>query len=104
MPHPDDVDLSSISTYENFSVSFDYKYSTVNFEKFLPKGNFGQYVGYDSGAIWRIGNPGNRNGRSNNPRLQFLNFLPNLIIVLERMESYHHLSLDHITRWYFRNC
>jgi hypothetical protein len=32
MPHPDDVDLSSISTYENFSVSFDYKYSTVNFE------------------------------------------------------------------------
>jgi hypothetical protein len=65
MPHPDDVDLSSISTYENFSVSFDYKYSTVNFEKFLPKGNFGQYVGYDSGAIWRIGNPGNRNGREN---------------------------------------
>ena len=64
MPHPDDVDLASISTFENFSVSFDYKYSTVNFEKFLPKGNFGQYVGYDSGAIWRIGNPGNRNGRA----------------------------------------
>jgi hypothetical protein len=37
MPHPDDVDLSSISTYENFSVSFDYKYSTVNFEKFYQR-------------------------------------------------------------------
>jgi hypothetical protein len=47
---------------------YHYKYSTVNFEKFLPKGNFGQYVGYDSGAIWRIGNPGNRNGRKRSIR------------------------------------
>jgi hypothetical protein len=33
--------------------SFDYKYSTVNFESSYQ--SFGQYVGYDSGAIWRIG-------------------------------------------------
>ncbi len=64
MPHPDEVDLGSISSFDNFSVSFDYKYSTVNFEKFLPKGNFGQYVGYDGGALWKIGNPGTRNGRT----------------------------------------
>jgi hypothetical protein len=54
MPHPDDVDLSSISTYENFSVSFDYSILLLTL-KVLTKGNFGQYVGYDSGAIWRIG-------------------------------------------------
>jgi hypothetical protein len=29
-------------------------------------------------------------------------FLPNLIIVLERMESYHHLSLDHINQMVFQ--
>jgi hypothetical protein len=48
-------------------------------------------------------NPGNRNGRENGQsETSIPKFLPNLIIVLERMESYHHLSLDHINQMVFQ--
>lgn len=60
--HNDDIDMGNIGIYGNTSVVFDYKYSTVKFERFVPSGDFGQYKGYDSGAIWKIGNPGVRNG------------------------------------------
>ena len=65
MPHNADIDLSAIQTYDTYSMQFDYKYSTVKFEKFMSNyneknGNFGKYVGYDGGAIWKIGNPGAR--------------------------------------------
>ena len=68
MPHNADVDLSAIQTYDTYSMQFDYKYSAVKFEKFMPNynektGNFGKYVGYDGGAIWKIGNPGARAAR-----------------------------------------
>lgn len=54
MPHNAEIDLSSIATYDTYSVKFDYKYSTSKFERFVPTTNgFGQYVGYDSGAIWK---------------------------------------------------
>jgi hypothetical protein len=66
MPHPDDIDMGNISTHTKSPVTFDYKYSTVKFEKFVPTGGngFGSYVGYDSGAIWKIGNPGARGTQS----------------------------------------
>jgi hypothetical protein len=60
MPHGADVDMSNIATYDNYSIQFDYKYSTVKFERFMPSANFGKYIGYDGGAIWKIGNPGAR--------------------------------------------
>jgi hypothetical protein len=60
MPHGADVDMSNITTYDNYSIQFDYKYSTVKFERFMPSANFGKYIGYDGGAIWKIGNPGAR--------------------------------------------
>lgn len=64
MPHNSDIDMSSIQTYDNYSISFDYKYSTVKFEKFVPTLNgFGNYVGYDNGALWKVGNPGERENR-----------------------------------------
>jgi hypothetical protein len=83
-------------------VSFDYKYSTVNFEKFLPKGNFGQYVGYDSGAIWRIGNPGNRNGRKRQSETSIPKFFTEFDNSLRENGVYHHLSLDHINQMVFQ--
>ena len=64
MAHNTDIDLSTIATYDEYSVQFDYKYSTVKFERFAPTTDgFGQYVGYDGGAIWKVGNPGERSNR-----------------------------------------
>jgi hypothetical protein len=64
MAHNADIDLGNIATYDDYSVQFDYKYSTVKFERFSPTTDgFGQYVGYDGGAIWKIGNPGERSNR-----------------------------------------
>lgn len=65
MPHDDSIDMGSIKTYDSYDISFDYKYSTSKYEKWTadPK-NFGQYVGYNNGAIWKIGNKGARDARS----------------------------------------
>ena len=64
MAHNADIDLGTIATYDEYSVQFDYKYSTVKFERFAPTTDgFGQYVGYDGGAIWKIGNKGERSNR-----------------------------------------
>ena len=58
MPHEDSIDMGNIKTYDSgFEVTFDYKYSTSKFEKWVPDTDkFGKYVGYNSGAIWKIGN------------------------------------------------
>jgi hypothetical protein len=58
MPHEDSIDMGNIKTYDSgFEVTFDYKYSTSKFEKWVPDPEkFGKYVGYNSGAIWKIGN------------------------------------------------
>jgi hypothetical protein len=61
MPHDDAIDLAAIKTFDTFDLTFDYKYSSVKFERFVPTSDgFGQYVGYDGGAIWKIGNIGAR--------------------------------------------
>lgn len=69
MPHDDTVDLSSIKTFGDsgpgYDVSMNFKYSTTKFEKWVPDAElFGQYVGYNNGAIWKIGNKGAREQRS----------------------------------------
>jgi hypothetical protein len=59
MPHEASINLGGISPYGegSYTVQFDYKYATSKLERFMPTSNgFGQYVGYDNGAIWRIGN------------------------------------------------
>ena len=64
MPHDNEIDLGGIKTFDNYTIQFDYKYSTAKFERFVPtSGGDGQYVGYDGGAIWKIGNPGERESR-----------------------------------------
>jgi len=65
MPHPGDIDMGAPLTYDVYSgLSFDYKYSSVKFEKWTPgDGGFGKYVGYNGGAIWKIGNPGEKENR-----------------------------------------
>jgi hypothetical protein len=67
MPHPTGIDLSEApKTHDVTTLEFDFKYSTVKFEKFMEGSNgFGQYVGYDGGAIWKVGNPGERGSRGN---------------------------------------
>jgi hypothetical protein len=65
MPHNNDIDIGGQGpqVYDEYTMSFDYKYVTNKFERFVPSGNFGQYVGYNAGAIWKIGNPGERENR-----------------------------------------
>jgi hypothetical protein len=69
LPHGADVDMGGTPTAFGegaYTVQFDYKYSTVKLERFVPKldgSGQGEYVGYDGGAIWRIGTPGARESR-----------------------------------------
>jgi hypothetical protein len=70
MPHEDSIDMGNIKTYGEgqgaYEVTFDYKYSSTKFEKWVPDAErFGQYVGYHNGAIWKIGNKGMREVRKN---------------------------------------
>lgn len=66
MPHDDTIDLGAIKTFDAYSISFDYKYSTVKLDKFVIQpvdgGNvdFGKYISYNNGAIWKVGNAGSR--------------------------------------------
>lgn len=65
MPHEDSIDMGNIKAYGDgaaaFEVNFDYKYSHMKFEKWVPDPEkFGQYVGYHNGALWKIGNKGMR--------------------------------------------
>lgn len=67
LPVTPDIDMGMDMkpfTEGGYSIQFDYKYSTVRLERFVPDQNgFGKYVGYNSGAIWRIGNTANRADR-----------------------------------------
>lgn len=79
LPHSADIDMGGNPTPFGegaFNLQFDYKYSTVKLERFVPKadgsGN-GEYVGYDGGAMWRIGTPGARESRQD-PSIDTSNF------------------------------
>jgi hypothetical protein len=65
MPHEDSIDMGNIKTFDTYEISFDYKYSTSKYEKWTADPQkFGQYVSYNNGAIWKIGNKGARDARS----------------------------------------
>jgi hypothetical protein len=60
MSHEDSIDMGNVKTTDTYEVSFDYKYSALKLEKWVPDvEKFGKYVGYHNGAIWKIGNKGN---------------------------------------------
>jgi hypothetical protein len=70
LPVDDIVDMSTdMKSYENFVISIDFKYSSHKLERFVPTPevkdkdgvSWGSYVGFDAGAIWKIGNSGARN-------------------------------------------
>ena len=61
MSHEDSIDMGNIKVYGDgasaYEVSFDYKYSSMKLEKWVPDPEkFGRYVGYHNGAIWKRGN------------------------------------------------
>ena len=60
--HDNEIDLSQpIKDFEQFVVTMDYKYVTSKFERWIPADNgFGQYAGYNNGAMWKVGNPNSR--------------------------------------------
>jgi hypothetical protein len=65
MPHDESVALNDIKTFDSFDVEMNFKYSTTKFEKWVPDPElFGQYIGYNNGAIWKIGNKGFREQRN----------------------------------------
>lgn len=69
MPHEEEIDITKGSSiYDDYQISFDYKYSTMKHERFVPdtERNWGKYVGYDSGAMWKI-KPNSQSTNQNNP-------------------------------------
>jgi hypothetical protein len=73
MPLPNEIDIGGQgpTIYETFAFNFDFKYSSVKFERFIPSGDWGRYVGYDSGAMWKLGNKGTRSNRGNTSSTEF---------------------------------
>jgi hypothetical protein len=64
MPHDDSIDMGNITPYSLYEVNFDFKYSTSKYEKWVADPvKFGKYVGYNNGAIWKIGNKGARDAK-----------------------------------------
>ena len=70
-PHSDEVDMSATpTTYDDYQIQFDYKYSTNKLERFMPTSNGdGQYIGYNRGAIWKTGNKGSGTSNRSNSTL-----------------------------------
>jgi hypothetical protein len=62
MPHDDTVDLGAIKVFDTYDIQFDFKYAYSKFEKFVPTATpgLGTYVGYNNGAMWKVGNAGAR--------------------------------------------
>lgn len=59
--HDSEVDLAGIKDFAGATITMDYKYVTTRFERWTPDTTgFGQYVSYNNGAIWKVGNPGSR--------------------------------------------
>jgi hypothetical protein len=65
MPLPNEIDMGDQGPqmFENYQLNFDFKYSSVKLERFVPNGDWGNYVGIDGGSIWKVGNKGTRNSR-----------------------------------------
>lgn len=64
--HDNEIDLSQpTKEFDQFTVTMDYKYVTSKFERWVPdERGFGSYVGYNNGALWKVGNPGSRGTQS----------------------------------------
>ena len=64
--HDIEIDMGQApKEFDNFIVTMDYKYVTSKFERWVPdQQGFGKYVGYNNGAMWKIGNPGSRGTQS----------------------------------------
>lgn len=63
--HDPDIDLEGIKDFAGVDIAIDYKYVSNSFERWVPDGkDFGQYVAYNAGAIWKVGNKGARQQRS----------------------------------------
>lgn len=62
MAHDASIDMGGTpKTFDAYDVSFDFKYSSLKYEKWISDPNkFGKYVGYNNGAIWKVGNKGAR--------------------------------------------
>lgn len=59
LTHDQEIDLEQIKDFPGAKITMDYKYVTTKFERWTPDGaGFGQYVGYNSGALWKRGNKG----------------------------------------------
>jgi len=57
LPVDNDIDLGAEpKMQEGYTFQLDYKYSSQRLERFVPNGQWGTYVGYDAGSIWKIGN------------------------------------------------
>jgi len=64
--HDSEIDMSQgTKEFDQFVVTMDYKYVTSKFERWVPDAQgFGTYVGYNNGALWKIGNPGSRTNQT----------------------------------------
>ena len=55
-PHDGTIDMSDTKSFDNYTIEFDYKYSTTKFERFLEIGEtgLGKYSGYNNGTLWKV--------------------------------------------------
>ena len=69
MTHEESIDMGAEpKAFETNSIAFDFKFSSVALERFVPvfnsDSNWGSYYSYNGGSIWKIGNVGTRDNRN----------------------------------------
>jgi hypothetical protein len=98
-PHDSDIDLSGTKAYGDgtgpgLDVQMNWKFASTRFEKWVSDGsNYGQYVGYDSGSIWK------KNGKtvpsfSFNSKSDSMKLKNNDLIIIDKFD---HSSLPKMT-------
>lgn len=59
-PHDNSIDMSEPKLFDNYTIEFDYKFSSNKFERFLEKTpsdpgiGTGRYSGYNNGTMWKV--------------------------------------------------
>lgn len=85
MPHNTEINMSEKMNpfpQASYAVQFDYKYSSSKLERFVPTRNgLGEYMGYDSGAIWKVGNVGERDNRESSQESRIDSSVPNFFTI-----------------------
>ena len=67
LPHDDTLDMGNTKPFNDYEVSFDFKFSSMKYERWIEDDSkFGKYFGYNNSSLWKEGGKGRNSGSSDN--------------------------------------